>query len=220
MPLVFAVLVIVVLFLNAKDSNKRYNTRASINEVNRRKTNARLEQRTLDTYMKYGYSFDEAFRRSYEDMIAAGYVPCIPRDAYGENSSACWSSTGEGPERFDSYWVRSRRDAAKEAWKQANPHANIYQAPDGEIERQVYRNFPTSEAEYLHDLKRVSQKSQALPIGTFIIYPGLGTCEVLSRNWIGDGALGGTYTLKVLTTGKIVSNVKIGDERIRLQGER
>jgi len=71
----------------------------------------------------------------------------------------------------------------------------------------------------LHDIKRSASRASAEPVGTFIIYPGLGTCEVLAHNWIGDGASGGTYTLKVLKTGKVVTHVRIGDTKIRRQGQ-
>ena len=89
MPLVFAVLIMIVVFLNAKDSKKRAYKNSASYEKNRRKTNAKLEQRTMDTYMKHGYSADEAFKKSYEDMVLAGFEPCIPRSAYGKNSSYC-----------------------------------------------------------------------------------------------------------------------------------
>ena len=69
----------------------------------------------------------------------------------------------------------------------------------------------------MHDLKVQSIKSQAIPIGEYVIYPGLGTCEVLAHNY--DEVLGGTYTLKVLSSGKVVSYVKIEDSKISLQGK-
>ena len=223
MPLVIAVLVILVLIFNAKDSNKNNARQSAIRERDRRKTNAVLEQRTLDMYMKHGYSFDEAFRKSYEDMIATGYDPCIPRDAYSKNrdgtqSSFCGYSFFE-PEKFDSFWVRQRREDAKRQWQQSHPGVHISKASREEIERLTYVNYPTTEFAYLHDIKRSTELAKAEPVGTFIIYPGLGTCEILAHNWIGDGATGGTYTLRVLKTGQIVSYIKIGDSRIRKQGQ-
>ena len=223
MPLVIAVLVILVLIFNAKDSNKNDARQSAIRERDRRKTNAALEQRTLDMYMKHGYSFDEAFRKSYEDMIASGYDPCIPRDAYSKNcdgtqSSFCGYNFFE-PEKFDSFWVRKRREDAEKQWQQSHPGVHISKAPREEIEQLTYVNYPTTEAAYLHDIKRSTMRHQAEPIGTFIIYPMLGTCEILAHNWIGDGAAGGTYTLKVLKTGQTVTWVKIGDSKIRKQGK-
>ena len=222
MPLVIAVLVILVLIFNAKDSNKNNARQSAIREKDRRKTNARLEQRTLDMYMKHGYSFDDAFRKSYEDMVAAGYDPCIPREAYknreGVESSLCGVYGGNDVERYDSFWVKRRREDAKRKWQQSHPGVHISKAPPEEIERLTYDNYPTTEFAYLHDIKRSTMRLQAEPVGTFIIYPGLGTCEVLAHNWIGDGAFGGTYTLKVLKTGKVVTYVRIGDTKIRRQG--
>lgn len=223
MPLVIAVLIILVLIFNAKDSNKNNARQSAVREKDRRKTNARLEQRTLDMYMKHGHSFDEAFRKSYEDMIAAGYEPCIPRDAYTKNkdgtqSSFCGYSFFE-PQKFDSFWVRQRREDAERRWQQSHPGVHLCDADPNVIEAMTYRNFPTTEAQYLHDIKRSAELAKAEPVGTFIIYPGLGTCEILAHNWIGDGAAGGTYTLKVLKTGQVVSYVKIGDSKIRKQGQ-
>lgn len=222
MPLVIAVLVILVLIFIAKDSNENNARQSAIREKDRRKTNARLEQRTLDMYMKHGYSFDEAFRKSYEDMIAAGYDPCIPRDAYSKNRDGTQSSfCGYGsfePQRFDSFWVRQRREEAERQWQQAHPGTNLCDADPDVIEAMTYGNFPTTEFQYLHDIKRRTELAKAEPVGTFIIYPGLGTCEILAHNWIGDGAAGGTYTLKVLKTGQIVTYIKIGDNKIRKQG--
>lgn len=219
MPLVFAVLIAIVIILNLKDSTKWNARQASLNEDYRRKTNARLEQKIMDSYMKRGYSADEAFKKSYEDMLAAGYDPCIPREAYGKNSSC---ATGRGKttvEQFDSMWVRKRREAVIEDWLRKHPGKLPCHAPSNLIDAVVYNNFPTTEAAYLHDIERLRMRSQAEPIGTFIIYPGLGTCEILAHNWRGDGAAGGTYTLKVLKTGKVVTYVKIGDDLIRRQGQ-
>ena len=218
MPLVFAVLIIIVIILNSKDSMKWNSRQASLHEDYRRKTNARLEQRTMDNYMKQGYSADEAFKKSYEDMLAAGYDPCIPREAYGTNSSCAKGLGNATVEQFDSLWVRQRREAAIQEWLQKHPGKSPCHAPREVIDAVVYNNFPATEAAYLRDIERLRMKNQAEPIGTFIIYPGLGTCEVLAHNWIDNGA-SGTYTLKVLKTGKVVTYVKIGDDKIRRQGQ-
>lgn len=223
MPLVLAVLIILVIILNAKDSIKNNARQSSIREKDRRKTNAKLEHRILDAYMKHGYPFDEAFRRSYQDMIDAGYDPCIPRDAYknreGVESSSCGVYGADDVERYDSFWVKQRREDAKREWMQAHPGVHISKASQEEIDRLTYGNYPMTEAGYLHDIKRSTIRAKAEPVGSFIIYPRLGTCEVLAHNWIGDGAAGGTYTLKVLKTGQIVKYVKIGDTKIRRQGQ-
>ena len=71
MPLVIAVLVIIVLLMNAHDSNKKCARDFANREKDRRKTNARKEQGIVDFYMKHGYSFEDAFKNSYNDMIEA-----------------------------------------------------------------------------------------------------------------------------------------------------
>lgn len=220
MPLVFAVLIILVLIVNARESSRKNANKSAFNEKSRRKTNAKLEQRTLDIYMKHGYSFDDAFKKTYADMTSAGYDPCIPREAYnnqeGIESSKC---KGYDIERYDSLLVRQRRQDAITQWEQDHPGTHISKAAPEELEFLTYNNFPKTEWQYLHDVKRGAVRASAEPVGTFIIYPRLGTCEVLAHNWIGDGASGGTYTLKVLKTGKVVTYVKIGDTKIRRQGQ-
>ena len=210
MPLVFAVLVIIVLFLNANDYNKNREKETSIYAKEGRKTNAILKQKIMREYMMQGLSADEAFRKSYEDMVKAGYEPCIPRSAYSANSS---SMEYRDPQYFDSWLVKDRRKDYTEEWKNTHPGEDIGKHRE-EIEERVYLDFPKNEAEYIRDIKTRAKRNQAEPIGAYIIYPGLGTCEVLAHNWIGDGYFGGTYTLKVLKTGQIVSFVKIGDKKI------
>lgn len=223
MPLIIAVLIILVAIISAKESNKKNAQQSAVREKDRRKTNAKLEHRILDTYMKHGYSFNDAFNQAYQDMIDAGYDPCIPREAYknreGVESSSCGVYGGNDVERYDSFWVKQRREDAKREWQQSHPGVHISKAPPEEIERLTYGNYPTTESAYLHDIKRSASRASAEPVGTFIIYPGLGTCEILAHNWIGDGASGGTYTLKVLKTGKAVTYVRIGDNKIRRQGQ-
>lgn len=220
MPLVFAVLIILVIYFNSKDSAKRNAKRESLHADHLRKTNARLEQSVMNAYMMHGYSADEAFKKSYEDMIAAGYEPCIPRNAYQLNSSKCSKIISDSEiTRFDSYWVRQRKEAVIKEWCKNHPGQYPHEAPLDKLEAMVYDRFPTNENEYVHDIKRLSNRSRAASVGTFIIYPGFGTCEVLGHNWIGDGALGGTYTLRVLKTGEIVTHIKIGDDKIRKQGQ-
>ena len=170
--------------------------------------------------MKHGYSFNDAFNQAAEDMIAAGYIPCIPRTAYknreGVESSSCGMYGGADVERYDSYWVKQRREEAKRIWQQSHPGVHISQAPTEEIERLTYNDYPTTELAHIRDMKRYQVRASAEPVGTYIFYPGLGTCEVLAHNWIGDGT-SGTYTLKVLKTGKVVTYVRIGDNKIQKQ---
>ena len=115
MPLIIAVLIILVVIVSARESNKKNATQSAIREKDRRKTNAKLEHHILDTYMKHGYSFDEAFDKAYQDMIEAGYDPCIPRSAYknreGIESSSCGVYGGNDVENREGlrYHHRKRR---------------------------------------------------------------------------------------------------------------
>lgn len=235
MPLVIAVLAFMVLIFNCKDSIKR-NTRLEGNQAkDRLKTNAKLEQRTLDMYLKYGYSFADAFQRTYQDMYKAGYEPCIPYEAYLKlKDGSGWSSfcdsgnntylgrwnerlvdKGFSPGQYDSEWVRDRRRAIYESYQINHPEEEI---SSSELERLTYENFPKTEWEHQRDIKISANISKAEPIGTYIIYPNLGTCEVLGYYWVDHGAAGGAYKLKVLKTGEIVNRVLVGDEKIRKQG--
>jgi len=220
MPLIIAVLVILVVFVSVRESKKKNDNLAAIREKDSRKTNARMEQQIVDYYMKRGYSFSDAYRKSYEDMVEAGYVPCIPRDAYSKNtkdqeSSFCGYNGIFSVEKFDSFWVKEKRDEARRKWFESH---NGELMPQEELDAAIYDGFPTSVEEYMHDLKRSAKRSEAYPVGSYIIYPNYGTCEILAHNWIGDGSSGGTYTLRVLKTGETVSHIKIGDSKIRRQG--
>lgn len=223
MPLIIALLIIAVGISWAWRSNKQSANLSAIREQDRQKTNAKLEHHILDTYMKHGYSFDDAFNQTADDMRAAGYIPCIPRTAYknrdGIESSSCGVYGGADVERYDSFWVKQRREEAIRSWQQSHPGVHISKASPEEIDKLTYDNYPMTEYAHICDMRRSAIRASTYPIGTYIFYPGLGTCEVLAHNWIGNGASGGTYTLKVLKTGKEVTHVRIGDNKIRRQGQ-
>lgn len=227
MPLVIAVLIAVAIFATRKDDKKKYDRQVAERAEASRKTNAKLEQRLFDTYLKHGYSPDDAFRQTCQDMCQAGFEPCIPRDAYLEGksdySSLCtcdngWSGRNNlerfRPGAYDSTWVHQRREAITRSWKINRPGEEL---TSEELERLTYTNFPKNEQEYQRDINISANIFKAAPVGSFIIYPGLGTCEVLGYEWIDSGALGGRYKLRVLKTGEMVTHVSIGDEKIRKQ---
>ena len=89
MPLIVLILIIIVLFLNAKDDDRK--------RVDNQRTNAHKERDLIDKYMKQGLSVYEAHDRARRDMIDLGFVPCIPKRAYRYNSS--WISE----EKLNSY---------------------------------------------------------------------------------------------------------------------
>lgn len=215
MPLIIAVVVIIFIFVKIYEGKKEGSKRSAMRTKDRAKTNATLERNIVDQYMKHGYSFDEAFHKAYEDIVALGYEPCIPRNAYSRNRNGVQSSYCANPRDYDSFWVKQRRNAIVQEWARTHPGERI---PYETFDEQIYDNYPLTEAAYLIDMKVQTLKTQAVPVGEYLIYPNLGTCEVIAHNYIGDGKFGGTYTLKVLSTGAIVSFVKIGDSKIKRQG--
>lgn len=219
MPLVIGALVVVFLFVVAYSVSDKTEQKSSYEENRDRKTNASMEQRLMDAYMKYGCSADEAFRRTYEDMAYIGYEPCVPRDAYTADSSDLKVGSTRDIEKYDSRLVHDRRVFYTKQWELEHPGENA-KKHWAEIEEQVYHNFPEDSATASLDYRRRNNISKAEPIGSFIIFPGLGTCEVLEHNWEGDGTFGGTYTLKSLRTGRIVKWVRIGDRRIQIREKR
>lgn len=217
MPLVFFVLVVIVIFVNISESSKSSARASAVREKNMRKTNARMEVNLVDMYMKYGYSFGDAISAAYEDLAVAGYEPCVPRSAYADtayNEQTSKLRPATNRESYDSYNVKSRREQAQSEWKMEHPGKAIDFNAEEEIDRMTYAGFPSTEYEYLRDLKKQSVKINTIPVGEILIYPGLGTCEVVGYTSLSEGYLNGYYKLKVLSTGEIITYVKIGDKKI------
>lgn len=224
--LIFMIIVvgIIVLAMNSVESSKKQSKLSAIREKDRRITNARLERETVDKYVKYGLSFDEAFERAREDIIASGFDPCIPKgeykvNKYGERNSPTHYSThicGRWPydvsKQFDSFAVKQRRNSIKQQWR--NVHGD--EIPSDELERRIYEAFPQTEFDYLRDLDAQIRVYKTIEIGSYITYPGLGMCEIIGYN--NPELSWGTYQLKVLKTGEVVNYVRIGDNRIQRQG--
>lgn len=206
MPLIIAFIAIVVLFVSLHDSKKEYNRKSADYAVSMRKTNARLEQETLDRFFRQGMSFNDAYEATLKEIVSLGYDPCIPRDAYGKKSKTCAfdkapsseseTSWVESPEKYDSHLVKMRK-------KDFNGNDEL-----------VYKNFPKTHCEYEIDLKRSSLRAKTIEKGQWITYPGYGTCEVLGYNYSPLGTKG-TYKVRVISTGEIVNTIKIGDSKIR-----
>ncbi len=167
-----------------------------------------MEYALAKAYMEHGYSLEDAFRESYADMYAAGFEPCVPRGVY----SCVGAPRNIGD--YDSKWTKHRQSFAREMWLIEHPGCSIDQASDQELYALTYDDFPTFEFTVTQEKNLMKLWGQALPIGTFIIYPGLGTCEILAHKWRRQGRLGGTYVLKVLRTGKTVDHVAIDSEGI------
>ena len=223
MPLIIAVLVIVVVICNLKDSSKRADRASALHANTRRKTCAYMEQQLVSKYLLCGMSFDEAFRKSYQDMVDAGFEPCIPKDAYvGARENLISSKLARPFYEYDSLWVRdiykAKRDKQRSKYKKKHPiiQDQVYFDPM-DIYKEIHENFPTCDYEFIKAMDRVRIEVNAKPIGTFLIYPGYGTCEVLNYRYNYDKTKG-WYVLRVLKTNKVVDDVKIGDPRISYQG--
>lgn len=210
MPLVFAVVVIVWLFVVCHDKNKEQTRENADYENSRRKTNAEKERLVLDGYMKQGLTLREAYEATQKEMIRLGYDPCIPISAYGtdlygkkeiydgEETSYLQAESN----RFDSYEVKTRKRLLQQNGRQAT-------------DADVYNKFPTNNYEYVQGLKRQTLQFQSIPVGEWITYPGYGTLEILGYEYSPFNPSKGYYKAKVIKTGEIVTTIKIGDKSIR-----
>lgn len=209
MPLVFAVVVIIWLFVVCHDKNKEQTRENANYEESRRKTNAEKERLVLDSYMKQGLTLREAHEATQKEMIRLGYDPCIPINAYGKDFfgrdvvyGGETSYIPQGAGKFDSYEVKTRKELLRQNGRQAT-------------DADVYNNFPTNNYEYVQDLKRQTLQFQSIPVGEWITYPGYGTLEILGYEYSPFNPSKGYYKAKVIKTGEIVTTIKIGDKSIR-----
>lgn len=223
MPLIIAILIIVVIILNLNDSSKQAQRMSRIHANTRRKTCAYMEQQLVSRYLLYGMPFEEAFRKSYQDMVDAGFEPCIPREAYPHSGeSYAGSHLKRSFEEYDSQWVR---DIYKAKWfkqrsnyEKKHPIVRDRRYCDAmAIYREIHENFPTNEFEFRKAMDRFDIEINARPIGSFLIYPGYGTCEVVGYRYSCDKTIG-WYELRVLKTNEVITNVRIGDPQITYQG--
>ena len=210
MPLIIFVLIVIVLFVSLKDSSKRAERSSANYDYNRRKTNARLEQKLIDYYMKHGVSFEKAFDLSRKEIMEKGFEPCVPKEAYinALNEfqltpiSYCYllpsSETSYCPDidKYDSMEVRDRREKY------------------GDDDSMVYKNFPKTQFEYVQGLKARTYQLKAIDKGEYVFHPRLGTCEVLGHDYAPSGTRG-TYILKVIKTDRIDRSIRIDDKQLQ-----
>lgn len=223
MPLIIAVLIILVVIFNLKDSSKRANRMSAVYANTRRKTCAYMEQQILSKYLLYGLPFDEAFRKTYQDMVDAGFDPCIPKDAYSGTSSD-YASTHLSKDfyEYDSAWVRdlykSKWTHGRSKYYKSHPVVPEYAYHDPmEIYKEIHENFPTTDYEFSKAMSRIELENLTVPVGSFLIYPDYGTCEVVGYTYSYDKTRG-WYKLRVLKTNEVVDTVPIGDSKITYQG--
>ena len=212
MPLIIAVLIIIVAVSWAKNSNKELSRQNKEYTAAARKTNAKMERDLVDHYMKHGKSFSDAFESARQDMLSAGYEPCIPREAYKPKRWYAPPTSGIKPpetsecpeyEKYDSEAVKHLRDDYRREcrmkgveWSQKDEDAYVYSD-----------KLPTTPAQYSAYLSRLL-KYEAVPVGKYISHTSYGTCEVISLDFEHS-----MHTVKVVKTGEI-KHISFGDKNI------
>lgn len=209
MPLVIAVLIIIVLFINAKDSHKHSKHKRGEFARDVRKTNATLEHELMYFYMSHGYEWSDAYELTRREIIKRGFEPAIPKSEYIEGSTLL----GDRDERlgimvskyhedFDSGYIKDRKEQIKE-------HEKIGLTPPD-----LYEGIPADQYEYSQYLKTRSSEYRSIDIGKWVSVPEHGTCEVVgyTTNWRGERS---GYKLKSVKTGETIEGYRIGDSRIQ-----
>lgn len=212
MPLIIAVLAIIVIFVVAgdtfKDSARIKGNRAE--EV--RKTNASLERRILDGYIKQGLSFDEAYVNSQRDVASMGFEPCIPKHCYSHNDKFINTVTyykknnGYGTScnvtLFDSKAVQNRRELL---WRLGMPLTD----------EEIYKDFEATEGCYMRDLGRLRATYKMKPLGTTITHPDYGTCEIIGYVINAKRYIPVWHIVRVFSTQEI-RQIPLGSEYMRV----
>ena len=218
MPLVIIIFVIVAVGVIALDSNKAKFRTLTCHENWRRMTNAHLEQALMSRNLLYGLSFDEAYRITCQQLVDAGYDPCIKPSDYDVHEGI-WGSVVKGSIRdFDSLHVKQlKEESVKNCKRSRIPHpilngVEITVPDDIELFKDIYKGFPTNEWEYLRAVKQKSLQTKVVPVGEMLVYVGYGTCKVISHNY-NHNKTSGTYTLRSLKTGDVIT-VSMTDSRI------
>ena len=212
MPLIIAVLAIIVVFSWAGNHSKEAERKNKQYTAAIRRTNARQERLQVDKYMKHGKCFDEAFELARSDMLEDGFEPCIPKDAY---KPRLWSEIdGDPPETsacpkcedYDSDAVKHlRNDYRTMCSKRKVPYHR------DEEDAYVYsERFPANVTQYTNYLTARQHASiyDAVDVGRYISYLGLGTCEVVDLDFSTS-----SHVVKVVTTGEI-RKIRFGDKKI------
>lgn len=146
--LIFFILALVILsvLFNCIGINSRMNKLDRMYASVLRKTNAKLEQYTLDQYLKRGKPFDEAYELTKTDMIQKGYVPCIPLKAY-RRTPYSYSSIVQGNKDKDAGAKDWDSDAVK--FRRARFDINREKYYDPRIDETfIYQDFPQNRWEY------------------------------------------------------------------------
>ena len=222
MPLLFVVLVIVLIWVtgvpklkggtNANQSEEAGSMAPAFST-----TNAHKEREIMDMYVKRGYSFDDAWRKSHEEIQKLGYYPCIPRMAYsvwyqGQFNSWCKTddrtleTTKIDANKYNSYKSQMWYNGAKNYFAGSGYPGGV---PDEVFFDMVYNHKWNRKREWEYEVYR------PIPIGTLTTHPYLGDCEVVDYIFYGNPVNCGRYKLRVLKTGAITTDIAIGDHSLQ-----
>jgi hypothetical protein len=207
MPFVIAILAVIVVFRVVVEMNQTSSKENAMFVNDMRKTNAQLEQRTLEEHLKSGASFDEAYRMTENDLVKQGFVPCIPMDQY-EPGSATLKNFRKASS-FDSNEVKRRREALIFFWNDG--HNSAYH---GEWDDHLYDDFPHTLRDYRRNLRVRDLYYKLVPVGKRITIPIWGTCEVIGYQFNSRKTFA-TYILRVVGTDTILKHISVEDKQIR-----
>lgn len=220
MPLVIAVLVIIWIFVVISDKGKQ-NIRAIADQsFECRKTNARFERAFMTDYLLSGLSFNDAFEKTQESIISAGFVPCIPRTAYKNDKShfvgelgCCTTNSWFGRknianvstsyvyriDQYDSKAVQVRRELYEAKWNKTHPNEIMPEITDQEL----YAGFPVNTTQVSNENCRKYEWRIASNIGDYLTHGRFGTCEIVGYE---EPPMGKSlmYKAKILDTGEVV----------------
>ena len=146
MPLVIVVLIIIVIAISSKDKIKSDALIKKHTDEATRKTNARLERELVDRYMKYGKNFKDAYWLARQDIVMAGFYPCIPETAYDHFQYTSTYDPRDNNGKYESSWCEKceeKFDSSKVRWKRDKYLKQCY-------EQRVYPNR-LQEYHYIYD---------------------------------------------------------------------
>ena len=209
MPLIIVVLIIIVVVLNTQGSLKETNRKRREYTNSIRRTNAELELKLINQHIQSGSSLEQAFNLAHSDLARLNFEPCIPQSALSlYEGYAVVYHRYYNVAKFDSDAVRNLREDFKREAKKSDKKFATREEFDQACEAYVYSNLPQTTFEYEQYLRRSIKKLDAVAVGQYISYPGLGTCEVIALDFNTM-----QHTVRAVSTGKIVK-IAIGDKRI------
>lgn len=190
MPLVMFVLVVIVLIVNANDSSKMAAKQKAFHDEADRKTNAQLEAMLVRRYGQIGKSFQDSYIAARQDLIEAGFVPCIPRTFWNEHLDL-WKDDRAGYEKrvryavdqFNSTSIKNARSTFIRGWER------VYgEDPSEEILWKLLYEETFGGVSWIVSMQsREDLWSVIKPVGSYVFVSGRGTCEILSHDFGVEG---------------------------------